>query len=65
MLAVLAMISKLNGFLEARILQAEVIEICRSQNADRLDEEREFSGEISCRLGHYFEEREGNVEDAI
>jgi hypothetical protein len=28
-----------------------VIEICRTSNTDRLDEEREVSGEISYRLG--------------
>lgn len=39
------------SLIEARILQAEVIEMCRATNADKLDEERELSGEISCRMG--------------
>jgi hypothetical protein len=42
-----------------------VIEICRSSAADRVDEERELSAEISYRLGCYMEERTGNVEDAL
>jgi len=46
-------------------LQAEVIEICRTSSADRVDEEREFSAEISFRLGCYMEERAGNNEDAL
>jgi len=53
------------GLIDALNLQAEVIEICRTSNTDRLDEEREFSGEISCKMGHYLEEREGNLEEAI
>lgn len=39
--------------------------MCRASNTDRLDEEREISGEISYRLGQYLEEREGNYEEAI
>jgi len=39
--------------------------MCRASNADRLDEERELSGEISCRMGQYLEEREGNYDEAI
>jgi hypothetical protein len=53
------------GLIDALSLQAEVIEICRTSNTDKLDEEREFSGEISCRIGQYLEEREGNLEAAI
>ncbi len=53
------------SLIEARILQAEVIEMCRATNADKLDEERELSGEISCRMGQYLEEREGNYDEAI
>lgn len=53
------------AIIEARSLQAEVIEMCRNGNADRLDDEREVSGEISFRLGAYHEEREGNFLDAI
>lgn len=53
------------SLIEARSFQSEVIEICRTSNTDRLDEEREISGEISFRLGQYLEEREGNYEEAI
>lgn len=53
------------GLADALNLQAEVIEICRTSNTDRLDEEREFLGEISCRVAQYLEEREGNMEEAI
>lgn len=54
-----------HAIIEALTLQAEVIEICRSTSADRVDEERELSAEISYRLGCYMEERTGNSEDAI
>jgi tetratricopeptide (TPR) repeat protein len=53
------------AIIEALTLQADVIEICRSTSADRVDEEREFSAEISFRLGCYMEERAGNSEDAL
>jgi len=35
------------AMLEARGYQADVIELCRQTAADRLDEEREVSAEIS------------------
>ena len=53
------------AILEALKVQAEVIEICRSSAADRVDEERQLSAEISFRLGGYLEERAGTIEDAI
>ena len=53
------------AIIEALTLQSDVIEICRSTSADRVDEEREFSAEISFRLGCYMEERAGNSEDAL
>lgn len=63
---------KLKDNLEARqcledalALQSEVIEICRASNTDKLDDERAYIGEISCRMGQYKEEREGNNDAAI
>lgn len=42
-----------------------MIEMCRESSADRLDEEREVSAEISCRYGSYLEERDGNHDEAM
>lgn len=53
------------ALVESQNIQAEVIEICRTSNTDKLDEEREVSAEISCRMAQYLEEREGLVEEAI
>jgi len=53
------------AIMEARNIQADVIEMCRSSNTDRLDDEREVSGDIAYRYGSYLEEREGNVAEAI
>ena len=39
--------------------------MCRQTSADRLDEERETSAEISCRFGSYLEEREGKIDEAM
>ena len=39
--------------------------MCRESSADRLDEEREVSAEISCRYGSYLEERDGNHDEAM
>ena len=53
------------AIIEARQAQAEVIEMCRTANTDRLDDEREVSSEIAFRYGAYLEEREGNSNEAI
>lgn len=53
------------AILEAKSAQAEVIEMCRNANTDRLDDEREVSSEIAFRYGSYLEEREGNTIEAI
>ena len=39
--------------------------MCRETSADRLDEEREISAEVSYRLGFYLEERDGNNDEAM
>jgi hypothetical protein len=46
-------------------VQAQVIEMCRESSADRLDEEREISAEVSYRYGSYLEERDGNNDEAM
>lgn len=53
------------ALIEARALQTEVIEMCRELSTDRLDEERQLASEISFKLGKYFEERDGNLQDAV
>ena len=39
--------------------------MCRQLSNDRLDQERDLAGEISYKLGKYYEERDGNMNDAI
>ena len=39
--------------------------MCRQLSSDRIDEEREKAAEISYKLGKYYEERDGNQNDAI
>lgn len=53
------------ALIEARALQTEVIEMCRELSTDRLDSERHLASEISFKLGKYFEEREGNLQNAV
>jgi|LauGreDrversion4_2_1035121.scaffolds.fasta_scaffold297900_3 tetratricopeptide (TPR) repeat protein len=53
------------ALIEARALQTEVIEMCRELSTDRLDQERALASEISFKLGKYFEERDGNLQDAV
>lgn len=53
------------AIIEARQGQAEVIEMCRTNNTDRLDDEREVSADIAHKYGNYLEEREGNAAEAI
>lgn len=50
---------------EARRIQTEVIELSMSLSQDRLDEEKALAAKISFKLGKYFEERDGNQEEAI
>ena len=54
-----------SALVEARTLQTEVIDMCRELSSDRLDKERILAAEISYKVGKYFEERDGNVQDAI
>ena len=53
------------ALIEARALQTQIIEMCRENSSDRLDEERLMAAEISFRLGKYDEERIGDVNSAI
>ena len=41
------------------------MELCRQVSSDRLDDERKKAADISFRLGKYYEERDGNNQDAI
>lgn len=50
---------------EARRIQTEVIELSMSLSQDRLEEEKSLAAKISFKLGKYFEERDGNQEEAI
>ncbi len=51
--------------IEAGRVQAEVIDLCRDQGSDRRDEEKKKASEISYKLGRYYEERDGNLNEAI
>ena len=53
------------ALIEASRYQIEVIDACRQLSSDRLDTERNKAAEISFKLGKYYEERDGNIEDAI
>jgi hypothetical protein len=39
--------------------------LCRDQGSDRRDEEKKKASEISYKLGRYYEERDGNLNEAI
>lgn len=39
--------------------------MCRQLQNDRVDEEKKLAAEISYKLGKYYEERDGNLLDAI
>ena len=43
----------------------EVIELCRETGSDRRDDERLKSADIAYQLGKYYEERDGNNDDAL
>lgn len=45
--------------------QSEVIDMCRQIQSDKIDEEKDLAGEISYKLGKYYEEREGGLNDAF
>jgi len=53
------------ALIEASKTQSKVIEACRELSSDRLDEERDKAAGISFKLGKYYEERDGNQNDAI
>ena len=53
------------ALIEASRVQLEVIELCRETSSDRRDDERIKSAEISYELGKYYEERDGNNDDAL
>jgi len=41
------------------------MDLCKQLQNDRYDEERHIAAEISYKLGKYYEERDGNMNDAI
>jgi len=45
--------------------QSEVIELSKELESDKLDEERILASKISFKLGKYYEERDGNLNDSI
>ncbi len=53
------------ALIEARVIQQEVIELCRENSSERLESERLVSADISYQLGKFLEEREGSVEESI
>mmetsp|Transcript_13183 Transcript_13183/g.20525 ORF Transcript_13183/g.20525 Transcript_13183/m.20525 type:complete len:285 (+) Transcript_13183:2332-3186(+) len=53
------------ALIEASKTQNDVLELCRQLQNDRLDEERKTAADILFKLGRYYEERDGNLNDAI
>jgi tetratricopeptide repeat protein 21B len=53
------------SLIEANKYQMEVIQACRDISRDRLEVEEEKASQISFKLGKYYEERDGNAQDAI
>jgi len=53
------------ALIEANQRQMEVIAACRELSRDRLDSETEKASDIAFKLGKYYEERDGNSNDAI
>ena len=49
----------------ARRTQDEVIELCKQLSSDRLEDEKKLAAEISFKLGKYYEDRDGNLNDAM
>ena len=43
----------------------EVIQACRELSRDRLETETDKAADISFKLGKYYEERDGNPQDAV
>lgn len=54
------------ALIEASRKQLEVIELCKElSHDDRIDDERATAADISYKLGKYYEDRDGNLSDAI
>lgn len=53
------------ALIEATRIQNEVLDMTRDMSSDRRDEERATAAEIAFKLGKYYEERDGNLDDAI
>jgi hypothetical protein len=53
------------ALMESSRIQTEVIDLCRDMQSDRRDQERATAADIAYKLGRYYEERDGNLDDAI
>ena len=53
------------ALIEASRIQNEVLDMTRDLASDRRDDERAIAAEIAFKLGKYYEERDGNLDDAI
>lgn len=53
------------ALIEASRIQNEVLDLCRETSSDRRDDERLKAASISFKLGKYYEERDGNLDDAL
>jgi tetratricopeptide repeat protein 21B len=53
------------ALIEASRSQGDVIELSRQQVSDKLDEEKSLAADISFKLGKYYEERDGNLNEAF
>jgi tetratricopeptide repeat protein 21B len=53
------------ALIEASKKQNQLLEVAKQVESDKLDEERKKAAEISFKLGKYFEERDGNNQEAI
>ena len=42
-----------------------MIDLCRQSLSDKLDDEKTLASEISYKLGKYYEERDGNLNEAF
>jgi len=52
------------ALIEATKKQNQVMEVAKQVESDKLEYERKKAADISFRLGKYYEERDGNYQDA-
>lgn len=53
------------ALIEASKEQVTVIEMCKQLSSDRLDDEKALAAEIAFKLGKYYEDRDGNLNEAM